>query len=117
MKVGNLNFYQDPVFGPCVVITFGGVLAETYKRDLNIQPFVIPVCYDFDSFLPTVRQLLLTRMLLGEARGCKKQLEWEVLETTLRSFAAAIYHFSPYNHNAKYIIKEAEINPAAVEKV
>eukprot|EP00906_Rhabdomonas_costata_P036262 RCo050914 len=111
-----LSAYQDMLFGPCVVLSFGGVLVETYKKDLNLAPIVIPVGYGLDAFLPAIRESLVARMLLGETRGTPKALEWDTLVAVLRSLCQAIWHFSPYNPTAEFLVQEMEVNPAAVVK-
>lgn len=117
-QLGNeilLSAYQDPVFGPCVVIGFGGVLVDHFKEDFKIPPFVLPVVYGVDSFMPALRESLAVRLLVGDLRGREKLLDWADLERVVRSLAEGILHFSPYNPTAKFTVDEIEVNPAAIE--
>jgi len=117
-KLGNevlISAYQDPVFGPCVVVAFGGVLVNAYKDELNIRPVVIPVVYGVDSFLPLLKASTLVKFLTGQLRGTKPLCEWEQLEQATRAMAEGILHFSTYNPEAPFVIEEIEVNPAAVE--
>eukprot|EP00667_Euglena_gracilis_P009777 EG_transcript_9941 len=116
-KMGNeiqLSAYQDPVFGPCVVVAFGGVLASAYKDELKLRPVVIPVVYGIDSFLPVLKASMLVKFLTGQLRGTQPLCEWEQLERATRAMAEGIVHFSAYNAEAPFIIDEIEVNPVAV---
>ena len=110
-----LSAYQDPVFGPCVVVGFGGVLVDNFKDEFNMPPFVIPVAYGVDSFLPYLKESTLVRLIEGKLRGREKLIDWEVLEDVIRSLAEGIMHFSPYNPEGEYVVDEIEVNPAAIE--
>lgn len=112
-----LGLYQDPFFGPCVCLGFGGTAAEYYKdimRPQNAQVF-IPAAIDLDHADRFLKNLPVVKFSEGGVRGVKEKLERREILRALKIFQNLGRYYSASNPQAPFIIEELEINPAAVQ--
>ncbi len=109
-----IGLYQDPFFGPCVALGFGGTGTEYYKsimRPHEAQVF-IPADIDLDSVRHILSRLPVVEMLEGRVRGASQQLSFDALLTAVRLFQTLARWYAPENPEAACVIEELEVNPA-----
>ncbi len=108
------GMYQDPFFGPCVSLGFGGVQVEHYKdimKPHSAQVF-IPAEVELSSVEHVVRNIPVVKFAEGKVRGSAKTLAYEEISSVFEKFQKLGLHFSASNPSANFIIEELEINPA-----
>jgi acyl-CoA synthetase (NDP forming) len=111
-----LGMFQDPFFGPCVALGFGGTRTEHYKEIMppNKSTVMIPAAIDIDSIDHMLRKMPVVELVEGKIRGASEQLTHEELLSTIRAFKRLARFYSPTNPESDYVIEELEINPAVV---
>ncbi len=109
-----VGMFQDPFFGPCIAIGFGGTRTEHYKEIMaaNKSAVMIPAGIDLDSIDHILKKMPVVELVEGKIRGASEQISHEKLLSVVRSFQQLSRFYSSNNPDAKYVIEELEINPA-----
>lgn len=113
-----MGLYQDPFFGPCIALGFGGTAAEHYKKIMlpHAAQVYIPAGVDFASVDHILRHIPVVELVEGRVRGTTHQLTYDELMGTIRILQQLGRWYSPANPKAPFVIEELEMNPAvAVE--
>lgn len=73
------GFYQDPFFGPCVALGFGGTAAEHYKSIMrpHAAQLFMPAGVDFASVDHIFRNSPIVEFAEGRVRGTKRLLSYD----------------------------------------
>ena len=109
-----VGLYQDPFFGPCVALGFGGTSAEHYKKIMlpHAAQVYIPAAVEFASVDHILRNIPVVELVEGRVRGTTHQLSYDELMGVLRILQQLGRYYSPANPKAPVVIEELEMNPA-----
>lgn len=113
-----LGLYQDPFFGPCVALGFGGTRAEHYQAILppNRSTVMIPAAVELDSIDHVLHTMPVVELVEGRVRGASQQLAFAELEKPLRILQTLGRYYSAENAKAPFVIEELESNPAVAHE-
>ena len=109
-----VGMFQDPFFGPCVALGFGGTRTEHYKDIMaaNKSTVMIPSGIDIDSIDHMLKKMPIVELVEGKIRGASEKISHDELLSTVRTFKRLSRFYSPMNPDAPFVIEELEINPA-----
>lgn len=109
-----LGLYEDPFFGPCVGLGFGGTQTERLKeimRPEHAQVF-LPASIDIDSVDHILRNMPVVQFLEGKVRGSRHKIAYSEIAAALKELGAIGRYYSRTNPKAPFVIEELEMNPA-----
>ncbi|MBT3181909.1 MAG: hypothetical protein HN337_05300 [Deltaproteobacteria bacterium] len=109
-----LGMYQDPFFGPCLAAGFGGTSTENYKELMKsgCAQIFLPASIDLGKSKDLLKDLPILKYLEGDVRGTSRVLSFQKFLDVLKNLQMLARYYSSDNPDTKFIIEEAEINPA-----
>ena len=113
-----VGLYQDPFFGPCVALGFGGTSAEHYKKIMlpHAAQVYMPAAVELSSVEHILKHIPVVELVEGRVRGTAHQISYESIMSAIALLQRLGRWYSPANPKAPFVIEELEMNPAiAVE--
>ncbi|MEJ2189865.1 MAG: acetate--CoA ligase family protein [Acidobacteriota bacterium] len=104
-------------FGPIISAGLGGVEMEILARTSREGPAVAIAptgMVDGSSFFELFRATLSYQRLSGRMRGSRRMVEDTVFVECFQAFIDLANHFSPLNPEARFLLRELEVNPFAI---
>ncbi|GKT34853.1 conserved hypothetical protein, partial [Aduncisulcus paluster] len=113
-----LSAYEDPFFGPTLAFGVGGTGVEyakdVFSKSRPAQVF-IPAALDIDVdsvIRDALDKLPASEMLTGKVRGMKRRVDDGAIANSLKAMQNIVRHYSVNNPDARYVVREIEVNPA-----